>query len=150
MDLVCFCHIRWNFVYQRPQHLLSRFAKSYRVFYIEEPVFTDENNPYCSVSLTGEHLWVVVPHLTHNLSEADIIKAQQHLLSQLFTEHKINNYLFWYYTPMALNISRNFQPKFIVYDCMDELSNFKFAPSSIKELEKELFNKADIVFTGGY
>ncbi len=150
MDLVCFCHIRWDFVYQRPQHLLSRFAKSYRVFYIEEPQFIDEDNSYLNISLISEHLWVVIPNLPHNLSNEEVVNTQQSLLTQLFTDHKINNYFFWYYTPMALDVSRHFKPKFTVYDCMDELSNFKFAPPSIKDLEKELFNKADIVFTGGY
>jgi UDP-galactopyranose mutase len=150
MDLVCFCHIRWDFVYQRPQHLLSRFAKSYRVFYIEEPQFINEDNSYLNISLIREHLCIVVPTLSNNLSKEDVINIQQSLLNQFFTDQKINNYFFWYYTPMALDISRNFKPKYIVYDCMDELSKFKFAPASIKDLEKELFNKADIVFTGGH
>ncbi len=60
MDLICFCHLRWNFVYQRPQHLLSRFAKNYRVFYVEEPLFTNKNSAYCEVTLVSENLWVVV------------------------------------------------------------------------------------------
>src|SRR5687768_13928322 len=148
MDMICFCHIRWNFVYQRPQHLLSRFVKNYRVFYIEEPEFI-ETTPYYNVSLVSDRLWVVIPHLPNNLSEAEIDNTQQSLLMQLFKDQKIDNYFFWFYTPMALNISRHFTPKFIVYDCMDELSNFKFAPPSIKDLENELFSKADIVFTGG-
>src|ERR671913_115444 len=42
IDLICFSHLRWAFVYQRPQHLLSRFAKHTRVFYVEEPIFADE------------------------------------------------------------------------------------------------------------
>lgn len=128
MDLICFCHIRWNFVYQRPQHLLSRFAKTCRVFYIEEPVFIDEADSYFNLSLISNDLWVVVPHLPSNLSKGEIDEVQQNLLTHLFTDQKINNYFFWYYTPMALNISRHFKPKLIVYDCMDELSNFKFAP----------------------
>src|ERR1041384_8308221 len=38
-DLVCFSHLRWDFVYQRPQHLLSRCAQGRRVFFFEEPVY---------------------------------------------------------------------------------------------------------------
>ncbi len=91
MDLVCFCHIRWDFVYQRPQHLLSRFAKSYRVFYIEEPQFIDEDNSYLNISLISEHLWVVILNLPHNLSNEEVVNTQQSLLTQLFTDHKINN-----------------------------------------------------------
>ncbi len=137
-------------MYQRPQHLLSRFDKNNRVFYIEEPQFTKDNSSYCTVSGITENLLVIVPQLSHTLSSEETVSTQQKLLCDLFTEHSINNYLFWYYTPMALTISRQFKPKFIVYDFMDELSNFKFAPPSIKDLENELLNKADIVFTGGY
>jgi len=37
-DLVCFSHLRWDWVYQRPQHLLKRAALDRRVFYVEEPI----------------------------------------------------------------------------------------------------------------
>src|SRR5215204_6021651 len=37
--LICFSHLRWNFVFQRPQHLMGRFAKNRRVFFIEEPIY---------------------------------------------------------------------------------------------------------------
>ncbi|MEO6452430.1 MAG: glycosyltransferase family 1 protein [Ginsengibacter sp.] len=150
MDLVCFSHLRWNFVYQRPQHLLNRFTKTYRVFYIEEPIYNSENKNYYHVSSIANNLLVVVLHLEHNLSEDQSIIIQRDLLNQLFHDHNILNYWFWYYTPMALTISNQFNPRLILYDCMDELSAFKFAPPSLKNLENELFQKADIVFTGGY
>ena len=41
-DLICLSHLRWNFVFQRPQHLMSRFARDRRVFFVEEPVFDAE------------------------------------------------------------------------------------------------------------
>lgn len=149
MDLICFSHLRWNFVYQRPQHLLSRFAKVYRIFYIEEPLnnSTDDKN---EIEKSKEDVWVVIPHLK---SETNIIKRQEKqkkLLAKLFEDYNIVDYIFWYYTPMSLPYSRHLHPAFTVYDCMDELSAFKFAPPLIKELEKELFKQADIVFTGGH
>jgi len=147
-DLVCFSHLRWNFVYQRPQHLLSRFAKIFRVFIIEEPFF-EAGSDHLKISEGGDNVWVVVPHLRKNVAD-DTILRQKQLLSQLFKEREIKNYFFWYYTPMALPISDHLKPELIVYDCMDELSSFKFAPPQLKELESELFNKSDIVFTGGY
>ncbi|WP_232373236.1 hypothetical protein [Pinibacter aurantiacus] len=56
MDIICFSHLRWNFVFQRPQHLLGRMAKQYRVFYIEEPVFyTLENKNMVAVS--PQNIW---------------------------------------------------------------------------------------------
>ncbi|MEJ7659455.1 MAG: hypothetical protein WKG07_07440 [Hymenobacter sp.] len=50
---------------------------------------------------------------------------------------------------MALGKSRLFQPVLTVYDCMDELAQFKFAPPELRQREQELFEKADLVFTGG-
>ena len=80
MDLICFSHLRWNFVYQRPQHLLSRFAKLKRVFYIEEPVFINENSQL-NISCPRDNLWVVVPQLQNNLSEQEATLIQQTLLT---------------------------------------------------------------------
>jgi glycosyltransferase involved in cell wall biosynthesis len=148
-DLVCFSHLRWNFVYQRPQHLLTRFAKNHRVFFIEEPIYDDTANTL-AITNPEANLWVIVPHLRQGLNETDSIAAQKELLSKLFIEREIVNYFFWYYTPMAMAISDHFNPSVIIYDCMDELSAFKFAPQSLKDRENELFAKADLVFTGGY
>jgi glycosyltransferase involved in cell wall biosynthesis len=148
-DLVCFCHLRWNFVYQRPQHLLSRFAKRFRVFFVEEPIFGAEKN-HLHVSKPSDNLWVVVPQLRDGLSEEEIYAAKRDLLARFFREMNIIKYLFWYYTPMALQFTRNFKPEAVIYDCMDELSCFKFAPPLLKKLEKELMARADVMFTGGY
>ncbi|HUR12222.1 MAG TPA: glycosyltransferase family 1 protein [Flavitalea sp.] len=148
-DLVCFSHLRWNFVFQRPQHLLSRFAKEFRVFFIEEPIF-DSNSDSLLISLSKENVWVVVPHLSRDHSEKDSIQKQKELLSRFFINLEINHYIFWYYTPMALSFTDHFTPELIVFDNMDELSAFRFAPPELIEKEKELLSKADIVFTGGH
>ena len=148
MDLICFSHLRWNFVYQRPQHLMTRFAKQTRVFLIEEPIFQADPS-HLQLDRKG-NLTVVIPYVQHGLSEDDVIIQQARLLKELFVEENITSYFFWYYTPMALAIGNYFSPKLIIYDCMDELSLFKFAPPALKEREKELFEKADLVFTGGH
>ena len=149
MDIVCFSHLRWNFVYQRPQHLLTRFAKFNRVFVWEEP-FLDASEDYYSITQQPDsNIWIVVPHLKREHNESNINAAQNFLLNKLFQKLEISNYLLWYYSPMALAFSGNLSPKLIMYDCMDELSGFKFAPPSLKENEARLFNLADIVFTGG-
>ncbi|WP_224018575.1 glycosyltransferase [Ferruginibacter albus] len=147
MDLICFCHLRWNFVFQRPQHLISRFAKSYRVFYIEEPIFSKDNDSY-TIKITEQNVLVV----TLNLKEdsGDINNRQRKLIDHLFKTQAINKYMFWYYSPMFLPITRHLNPELTIYDCMDELSCFKFAPAEIKKLETELLKKAEIVFTGGH
>ncbi|MBC7829189.1 MAG: glycosyltransferase family 1 protein [Chitinophagaceae bacterium] len=148
-DFVCFSHLRWNFVYQRPQHLLSRFAKHFRVFFVEEPIFHESTNNL-QVTLSEENVWIIVPHLNNNLSEEEKIDTQKDLLNKLFRNLEIESYLFWYYTPMALAISDHFEPELVIYDCMDELAAFKFAPPQLRLLEAKLFQKADLIFTGGH
>ena len=148
-DLVCLSHLRWDFVYQRPQHLMSRFAKSRRVFFIEEPIFTDEQT-HLKISQREDNLTVVVPHISNDDRETKNIEAfQGELLDGLFAEQKINDFVLWFYTPMAMSFAAHLEPKAVVYDCMDELSGFKFAPPALLENESKLFEKADLVFTGG-
>ncbi len=149
--IVVFSHLRWDFVYQRPQHLLSRFAKAATVYFIEEPVFGDAQQNF-QVSKKDEKLSVLEPHLPSRLNETESINAQKQLLETLLEEENIDlgDCAFWYYTPMALQFSNGFQPAVTVYDCMDELSAFKFAPPKLKDLEAKLMAKADVVFTGGH
>ncbi|PJJ54713.1 glycosyl transferase family 1 [Hymenobacter chitinivorans DSM 11115] len=153
-DFVCFAHLYWDFVWQRPQHLLSRFAQHGRVFYVEEPFFHhDQTAPefaHFEVKDRQNGVKVLVAHLPVGFSEEENDQFQAKLLTQYFSENNINQYVFWYYTPMALSKSRHFQPVLTVYDCMDELAAFKFAPPKLRELEQELFKKADLVYTGGH
>jgi UDP-galactopyranose mutase len=149
-DLVCLSHLRWDFVYQRPQHLLSRFANGRRVFFVEEPIITDEAEPRLDVSRREGGPHVVVPHVPRDLAGEETLDAvQRTLLDRLFAEHGIDEHVLWYYTPMAVRWSRHLKPLAVVYDCMDELSAFKGAPRAMKEAEAELFSRADMVFTGG-
>lgn len=149
-NLICLSHLRWDFVYQRPQHLLTRFAKQTSVYFYEEPVFDGNEESFLSISQRGENLQIVVPHLQYGLCQAQITQALISLFNQFAANFDLGETLFWYYTPMALKYTGKHQPKAIVYDCMDELSGFKFADSEIKEFEQRLLKKADLVFTGGY
>jgi glycosyltransferase involved in cell wall biosynthesis len=149
-DLICFSHLRWNFVYQRPQHLLTRFSKQYRTFFVEEPIYDATSENFIEVSTPLENLYVVVPHLHPGKPEEANLTQQKELINKLFIDKQIVNYFFWYYTPMAMAFTDHFNPQVIIYDCMDELSAFKFAPQALKDRENELFAKADLVFTGGY
>lgn len=150
MDLICLSHIRWNFVYQRPQHLLNRFAVNNRVFVIEEPVF-EAHSDYYEISKPNEkaNLWVVVLHVSKNTSSEKRNHTLKALIDSLMFSSKIEKYLLWYYSPMALEYTDHLFPALTVYDCMDELSAFKSPPKGIKEMEACLLNQADIVFTGG-
>ena len=148
MEIVCFSHLRWDFVFQRPQHLLTRLADHFRIYYVEEPLFFQDQDQYSEVAHNNIH--IIKLHLKGDPEQADIIDRQKLLIKNLFFKHKINEYILWYYTPMALLISDNLKPVITVYDCMDELSAFKFAPRALKQLEKELLNKAEVVFCGGH
>ncbi|TGE27104.1 glycosyltransferase family 1 protein [Hymenobacter metallicola] len=153
-DFVCFAHLYWDFVWQRPQHLLSRFAQHGRVFYVEEPfLHHDQTAPEFAHFEVKERqdgqIKVLVAHLPVGLSEEQADELQAQLLTKYFADNNINQYVFWYYTPMALSKSRHLKPLLTVYDCMDELAAFKFAPPKLRELEQELFKKADLVYTGG-
>jgi UDP-galactopyranose mutase len=147
-DLVCFSHLRWNFVFQRPQHLLSRFARERRVFFFEEPVY-DSKQPQLHVTQSPEGVWVAVPHLPEGLDEQQVIAMQRDLLDELLLCHHVERYVSWYYTPMALAFSRHLEPLAVAYDCMDELSAFRGAPPALLQREAELLKLADVVFTGG-
>jgi UDP-galactopyranose mutase len=148
-DLVCLSHLRWDFVYQRPQHLLSRFAGERRVFFFEEPIFGDEPMRL-DISQRECGVYVVVPHLPKELrSEEALDSVLKGMIDRLFAEHKIDAHLLWYYTPMACAWTRHLKPLATIYDCMDELSAFKGAPPILKDREEELFKRADLVFTGG-
>ncbi|HEX8244378.1 MAG TPA: glycosyltransferase family 1 protein, partial [Longimicrobium sp.] len=147
-DLVCLSHLRWDFVYQRPQHLLTRFARGRRVFFVEEPVY-DDGPARLEVRERGERLWVAVPHLPHGLSPEEQEEAQRTLLDGLLAEHRVRDTVLWYYTPMALAFTRHLRPLAVVYDCMDELSAFRGAPPELVRREADLLRRADLVFTGG-
>jgi UDP-galactopyranose mutase len=96
---------------------------------------------------TGVH--IAVPQLPSGLSSASEDTILKLLLNNFLSEHQIDDYLLWYYTPMALSFSRHLRPRVTVFDCMDELSTFKGAPQEMKAREAELMGLADIVFTGG-
>lgn len=147
--IICFSHLRWDFVYQRPQHLMSRFARQSIVYYIEEPVF-DTSKPEFRISEKAAGLYIVVPHLSSGTKSTTVAPILKQLLDAFITRVNIHKTLFWYYTPMALQFSSHLSPIATVFDCMDELSAFRFAPPELLKLETMLLSKADIVFTGGH
>ncbi|MEG3910793.1 glycosyltransferase family 1 protein [Microcoleus sp. w2-18bC1] len=149
-DLVCLSHLRWNFVYQRPQHLLSRCAKSRRVFFVEEPILSEAKDWWLDVSIHESGVWVIVPHLSEGISEATAQTAQQAMLDDLFRSAEISHYILWYYTPMAVSFTNHLKPLAVVYDCMDELSAFQGAHPDLKANENQLLKRASVVFTGGH
>ena len=148
-DLICFSHLRWDFVFQRPQHLLTRCAKERRVYFVEEPIYGN-GSMRLDISERDGGVYVVVPHLPEGLqSEVATTAVLREMVRRLVREQRIEEYVFWYYTPMALPFTSHFTPLVSVYDCMDELSAFKGADSNLPNMEKVLFQNVDLVFTGG-
>ena len=149
-DLICFSHLRWAFVFQRPQHLMTRFARDRRVFFVEEPVF-DADQPRASVTISdGVH--VVVPHLPPGEAGAGDtqLAVVRKLLAGVLEGYNVTAPIAWFYTPMALPLLQEVRPAAVVFDCMDELTGFANAPAGLRELERALLMRADVVFTGGH
>lgn len=150
MELICFSHLRWGFVYQRPQHLLTRFAQQGNVHVWEEPEFGAFDSAEIRVVSPETNLRVITPllpqmHQHHDLASA----AERELLERYVVQYDLRDVIAWYYTPMALRFTQGLEPRVTVYDCMDELSAFQGAPRELIEEEQRLFAKADVVFAGG-
>ena len=149
-NLFCFSHLRWDFVFQRPQHLMTRFGKSYRVFYFEE--FVEEPGlaePKLDRRKVADGVEVVTPMLAPGLAESDQRTMLRDLLDT-FVAAEGPPAVAWYYTPMMVPFSFHLDADCVVYDCMDELANFRFAPPELLAFEQRLLDRADVVFTGGY
>lgn len=148
--LIVLSHLRWDFVYQRPQHLMSRLAAHYHVLFVEEPVRGD--GPARLVERSeGPNIDVLVPHTP--VEAPGFHDDQIAVLSPLLAEHLrtrgITDTIVWFYTPMALPLAAPLQPRMVVYDCMDELAAFKHAPRQLQQRETALLKLATLVFTGG-
>lgn len=147
--LVCFSHLRWDFVWQRPQHLLSRAARHYTVLVIEEPIFEPDIPAHMDLSRRPQGVTIAVPHLPEGLSPDRVVAMQRDLLTDLIGRSTQQPRVFWYYTPMSLAFSSELECDLCVYDNMDELSLFRGASEELLSLESELFAHSDLVFTGG-
>src|SRR4051794_14648533 len=157
LSFIVHSHLRWNFVWQRPQQILSRLARDHRILFIEEPL--DEPSA-ARLDLSEPHPNVIraVPLLPR---AADLSVEQQYqvivpLLRRALREDpllagRFERFVQWFYSPMPAPCTlQQLDAAAVVYDCMDELSNFRYAPSDIAERERMLLANADIVFTGGH
>jgi UDP-galactopyranose mutase len=150
-SIVAFSHLRWNFVYQRPQHLLSRLAARHPVVFVEEPEL-DSDGPFrWERSKPQPNLTVYRPKTPVRTPgfHADQFPVLEPLIAELRAELGDTSVLAWLYTPMALPLARALAPDGMVYDCMDELSLFLGAPPELLSHEAELLKHADVMFTGG-
>ena len=150
-SIVVFSHLRWNFVYQRPQHLLSRLAAKRPVFFVEEPEFDGKGPPRWDRSTPQPNVTVLRPSTPVESPgfHPEQIAVLEPLVAELASELEGTTLVAWLYTPLALPLAQALGPTVMVYDCMDELSMFQGAPPELLPREAELLGCADVMFTGG-
>jgi glycosyltransferase involved in cell wall biosynthesis len=160
-DILCFSHLRWTWVWQRPQQLLTQLARQHggRIFFIEEPLPRDEDD--ADAPRPNWHYEEVAPGITRCVPRCDAAwpfflddegadtQTMRQLLDQLIRQHAVTAPIAWVYTPLAFPLLGDLQPRAIVYDCMDELALFKGAPPELRTREEALLRQADVVFAGG-
>ncbi|HEV7620021.1 MAG TPA: NAD(P)-binding protein [Burkholderiaceae bacterium] len=146
--IIVFSHLRWDFVCQRPQHLMSRLAEYYPVVFVEEPIF-DEQESRWEISNPVPNVFVCQPHTSIAMPgfHDDQLPQLRKLMRQLVADY--DDHIVWFYTPMALPLLQELHPRLVVYDCMDELAAFKNAPKQLLQRENAVLKVADVVFTGG-
>lgn len=155
-DLICISHLRWDFVWQRPQHVLSRLGAHYRVFFVEEPI-TVEAHRQPELDIRHEDNNVTVIRLLmpadhpHWIGHGDTKTAAlyEQLLQQYLLEVHSDNRLFWLYTPMGSHFTQVIAHHGLIVDVMDELSAFKGASPALKAVDAAAAEQADLIFTGG-
>jgi beta-glucosidase/6-phospho-beta-glucosidase/beta-galactosidase len=156
--IVVFSHLRWGFVWQRPQQFLSRFARKHRILFVEEPFFdlADGVEPRLDIHQVMPNVTVLCPHMDKSWMRNPampelLMKFTKEGMERINESGEFDRPLLWYYSPMdsAWSLGQ-FENRGIVYDCMDELSQFTGAPKSLVDNEARLMRAADIVFTGGY
>jgi UDP-galactopyranose mutase len=150
--IVCLSHLRWDFVFQRPQQLMTRFRVDRPVYYVEEPLPAPEGAE-ASMSLRAcpdSSVMIGTPLIPAGLTGDPLTAVLKALLDDMLAAEDVRDPVLWYYTPMMLPMSRHISASAVVYDCMDELANFRFAPPGLRPLEQELIAHSDLMFTGGY
>jgi beta-glucosidase/6-phospho-beta-glucosidase/beta-galactosidase len=156
--IVVFSHLRWGFVWQRPQQFLSRFAKKHPILFVEEPFFDKPEGaaPDIQFHRVMPNVTVVCPHISVSWAKSPKLPQQlrewtKQAIENLNEDGAFERPLLWYYSPMDASWSLgHFENRGVVYDCMDELSQFTGAPKALVLNESRLMEHADVVFTGGY
>ena len=154
--IIVHCHLRWDFVWQRPQQIFSRLSKHYPVLFIEEPL-PKGSPPLIQVSEPHPNVFRIIPVLDSKGKSFDeqcaaiLPVLREWLTGHGFGPKRVAAGVQWFYSPMAAPLwLGHFGEALVVYDCMDELANFRFAPPDIGPRERFLLENSDVVFTGGY
>lgn len=139
-DMIVFCHLRWQFVYKRPQHIISRMANTMKILFIEEPLEYKENENCGNLIVINEMLHVLQPNVKDIQSIVEIIPQ--------YVSNTTISYG-WFYSAAFCPLLGSMEFENVIYDCMDELSLFKNASEHLTNQEKYLISQSNIIFTGG-
>jgi UDP-galactopyranose mutase len=152
--LLCLSHLRWDFVWQRPQQVMSRLAQDRQLFFVEEPLLRPEAPPAAEATLEVRQdgkVTVARPVCRDpGPGGGPVLDAMfARLVADLVRTRRLREVTAWVYTPMLLPALSGISPGLVVYDAMDELSLFRGAPAELLPRERQLLEQADLVFTGG-
>ena len=149
-ELVVLSHLPWDFVWQRPQHIISRLSRNRRVWFVEEPRVADVDLPrLCVEARDGlQRVWLEVPGPERLAGFDDPVAAEYpDMIAELLGSRRERTV--WLYTPLALPIAAKLERRMMVYDVMDDLAAFAQASPELRAAQQEALELADIVFTGG-
>ncbi len=147
-DLVVLSHLRWDWVWQRPQHLVSRLGAG-RTLFVEEPRVADVDAPRLHVedARPVRRAWLELPPGTAlngwSTPECDVIAP----LIEAALDGRPRDV--WLYAPPAIHVAQALAPRLLVYDVMDDLAAFADAPPEMRLRMRRSLDVADVVFTGG-
>ncbi|HWG99925.1 MAG TPA: glycosyltransferase [Pilimelia sp.] len=149
-DLVVLSHLRWDWVWQRPQHLISRLARGRRTWFVEEPVRADVDRPRLRRQDAGpvRRVWLEVPRSAPGEEfAAPGCEVYADLLAGALDAGARTDV--WMYTPTALDLARTLRPRVLAYDVMDDLAAFADGGDHLRRAQHRALCEADVVFTGG-
>lgn len=135
-DLICFSHLRWDHVFQRPQQLMERFSRNHRVLFVEEPIPVAHHLPYLEFhAFEGAAVTAVRPRIPEGSPPEETQRILAGLLDELISLLRVRDPILWFYTPMMWPAAAHLDRSAVVYDCMDELFSFRFAPPGLAGAE---------------
>ena len=156
--IIVHSHLRWDWVWQRPQQFLSRLSKRHRVLFIEAPRPSDQVR-IAQVTLrdVSDYPNIIVLQMEMPAARwangAWVDKERRRLVQSFLAGPVGRNFdspVQWFYDPMAVTaFAGHLNERAIVYDCMDELSFFRGSPPEMVRRDRELLAVADVVFAGG-
>jgi UDP-galactopyranose mutase len=139
--IVAGSHLRHDGVWQRPHHVLARLGLRVPVLYVEEQLGSGDDHD------TLEPLKAF--DVLRPLRRAPAPGIDGATLAAVRAWCGRRRPLVWLYSPMLLALADAFDTAPLVYDCMDDLAAFAFAPPEMRAREAELLARAGVVFAGG-